>query len=499
MRYAILSDIHSNLQAWNAVLLDIRSLGVDKIICLGDTVGYGPNPAQVLESVYTNVDYFVLGNHDAVLCGKLDGSMFTDSARSVLEWTRGQVGRNALKFLSNLPLTLDGTTFRCAHGEFAEPGYFDYVIEPQDAMASWQAVQEPLLFVGHTHVPAIFLLGNSGAPHVVAAQDFALEPGKRYLVNVGSVGQPRDGDARASYCIYDQTAGTVCWRRIPFDIDAYRRAVADAGISVSASGFLNFDPRKGVPPIREMLSFSPARTPEKAARNVAAVHTLEVLQKRIRRWKLLFGFALVALLAILLVAIFTWVNRAGQQITIAEASALPVIDAGTLPSGTNMLRLGCEAITAGQIIPEWTITLLNKQGQSVSVEAGGAAMLPVLVLNSDGSEIKCSSRIFTVEPGMKFQIEAVFKPEQGFIGDIWIGVELTRKTTNGERVNHYNPKAPSSTRKDGWSSAKSTFTLPTGSTCMRFEIYGKFKGGTRVKDVQLRRKTPSASDDGSSH
>ncbi|MEI6809351.1 MAG: metallophosphoesterase family protein, partial [bacterium] len=276
MRYAIVSDIHSNLQAWNAVLLDIRSTGVDRIICLGDIVGYGPNPVQVMESVHANVDHFVLGNHDAILCDKLDSSLFNDSARFVLEWTKTQMGKNATKFLSTLPLALDGRTFRCAHGDFSEPGYFNYVTEPQDAMPSWNAVTEQLLFVGHTHVPAIFLLGKSGTPHIVPAQDFALEEEKRYLVNPGSVGQPRDGDARASYCIYDQEAGSVCWRRIPFDIDAYRCSVTSTGLPLSASHFLSFDPRKGVSPLREMLSFSPPNTPELAVQNAVAIQTLEV-------------------------------------------------------------------------------------------------------------------------------------------------------------------------------------------------------------------------------
>ena len=91
MRYAIVSDIHANLQAWNAVLLDIRSSGVDKILCLGDLVGYGPQPAETLQSLYEHVDHFILGNHDAAACGKLDASYFNDGARELIEWTREQL------------------------------------------------------------------------------------------------------------------------------------------------------------------------------------------------------------------------------------------------------------------------------------------------------------------------------------------------------------------------------------------------------------------------
>lgn len=499
MRYAILSDVHSNLQAWNAVLLDIRSVGVDRIICLGDIVGYGPNPVQVLESVYAGVDHFVLGNHDAVICGKLDDSLFNDSARSVLEWTKDQVGRNARQFLSKLPLALDGVTFRCAHAEFSEPGYFNYITEPQDALPSWNAVKEQLLFVGHTHVPAIFLLGRSGTPHVVPAQDFAIEQEKRYLVNTGSVGQPRDGDARASYCVYDQEAGTVCWRRIPFDIDAYRNAVIAAGISLSASYFLDHDPRKRVRPLREMLSFSPAKSPDKAAQNVVAVHTLEVLQKRVRKWKLLFALAAVLLLVLLLGVSWAWVRNAGRQVTIGDTAPVAPTSAASFAEDTNMLSLPPGEIPAGQVIPGWTLSLLNRHGQQASIETVGTDKAPSLVLKSDGNELRLSSQCFNAKPNMKFHMEALFKPAPGFKGDVFIWIELTRRTPDGEQTNHINQKAPSLKRKDGWLLATSTFTLPAGSESIRFEIYGKFRGRLQITDIQLMRKRPSVSEEGGSN
>ena len=145
MRYAIVSDLHANLPAWTAVLLDLRSLDADRIICLGDLVGYGPQPAEVLRSVYAEVNHVVLGNHDAVVCGKLDGSLFNETARQIILWTRDRLNAQALRFLRSLPLSLRGGGFRCAHGDLADPAAFRYVIDPADAAPSWSAVEDRLL------------------------------------------------------------------------------------------------------------------------------------------------------------------------------------------------------------------------------------------------------------------------------------------------------------------------------------------------------------------
>ncbi|MEI6970630.1 MAG: metallophosphoesterase family protein [bacterium] len=495
MRYAIVSDIHSNLQAWNAVLLDIRSLGVDRIICLGDIVGYGPNPVEVLESVHANVDHFVLGNHDAVICSKLDDELFADSARTVLEWTRQRVGRNAAAFLSRLPLTLDGGTFRCAHGDFADPGYFNYVTEPHEAMPSWNAVGEQLLFVGHTHLPSIFLLGRSGTPHRVPAQDFVIEPEKRYIVNPGSVGQPRDGDARASYCVYDQDAGEVRWRRIPFDIDACRAAIATAGIPAEASCFLDYDPRKGVRPLRDIVNFSPATNPRQAAHNVEAVHTLEVLQKRVRRWKLMFALSSTAALLLMVAVARAWMLKTDRHATIGDAAFAAPVRASIFAADTNMLSCPTNAIAPGSPIAGWTVFLSDTAAQGAGLESGGPQSPPCMTLQSDGGEIRVSSRGFIVEPGTKLQMSALFRHEPGFTGDIWIGLELTRQTPGGETINHINPKPPSASRKDGWLAAQGTVTMPPGAKLIRFEIYGKFNGNTRVSSISLKKKQASVSED----
>ena len=157
-----------------------------------------------------------------------------------------------------------------------------------------------------------------------------------------------------------------------------------------------------------------------------------------------------------------------------------------------MLSMPSTIIQPGKPIPGWTISLSNKHRQHASIESPEKDDLPCLVMKSDGSEMRLSSQDFSAEPDMKFQIEALFKPGQNFKGDIWIGIELTRRAADGEQKNHLYQKSPASSRKNGWASAKGTFTLPAGSKSIRFEIFGKFKGRTLIKNIQLKRKANSS-------
>ena len=275
MRYAVVSDIHANMQAWNAVLADLRSQGEMRVICLGDVVGYGPDPRAALESAQATTDCFVLGNHDALFCGMLDESLFSDTARAVMDWTRGQLPDDARRFFGSLPLCLQGRGFRCAHGEFSRPSCFNYVFDPKDAMPSWQTVDDRLLFVGHSHRPGLFILGSNGIPEADEPERTVLEPGKRYLINVGAVGQPRGSKAVASYCIYDEDLKIVIWRRVRFDADAYRRAVERAGIPVLGSYFLRKDTLIGSMPIRKMLNFTPPAKESMGVKGAVAVRDME--------------------------------------------------------------------------------------------------------------------------------------------------------------------------------------------------------------------------------
>ena len=231
MRYAIISDVHANEAALRAVLTDAADTRAEKIICLGDVLGYGPEPVAALELVYRRAHVCLAGNHDDAVAGRFPLEDFTDFAAEVVQRHRAAITQEAIDWLRHLPYTCEFEGFACAHGDFADPKHFDYLLEPQDAMPSWEERSEQLLFVGHTHQPGIFVIGASGAPHRLAGMDFTLEDGKRYIVNPGSVGYPRSGACRSSYCIYDDQSRTVFFRTLPFDLDSYAAKMHGQGLN----------------------------------------------------------------------------------------------------------------------------------------------------------------------------------------------------------------------------------------------------------------------------
>ena len=238
MRYAILSDVHANASALRAALADAADAGAEKIVCLGDVLGYGPEPVAALELVYRKAHVCLAGNHDDAVSGRFPVEDFTSFAADAVARQRALLAPQALDWLRHLPHVCafpgpsggaaDG--FACAHGDFSDPAAFRYVLEPADAPESWRARAETLLFVGHTHCPGVFAADADGAPRALPPEDFARAPGRRYLVNVGSVGYPRSGACRTVYCIYDDAARTVAFRSLPFDLEGYRAKMNGQGL-----------------------------------------------------------------------------------------------------------------------------------------------------------------------------------------------------------------------------------------------------------------------------
>lgn len=227
MKYAILSDIHSNPAALEAVLKDASAKGAQKIISLGDVSGYGPDGATAFELARARIDVNLLGNHDAACAGLEDEEYVEanpnyDRDREIRE----EVGEEGTRWLAERPLVYEGEGFACAHGDFTDPDAFNYVGSPESAEPSFRARPEPLLFVGHTHELAVFTCGPDG--RVVQGVDgkrvgdgmFRIEDGTRYLVNVGSVGCPRN-DLMSTYALYDTETRTVELRALPFDFKGY--------------------------------------------------------------------------------------------------------------------------------------------------------------------------------------------------------------------------------------------------------------------------------------
>ncbi len=234
MRIAALADIHANREALDAVLDAVAAEAPDRIVILGDVVGYGPDPVHAVETVARLIDDgapAVLGNHDqAVVEDRRD--MIQD-ARDAIRWTRGQLAPAHLDLLAALPLTVAEADRLYVHAGADAPARWRYIREAADAAPAFAATEARLILCGHTHVPALFYARPAGQPVAFKPVDDVPAPliaTRRHLVVVGSVGQPRDGNPAACFALIDTEAGSVTMRRVPYDAEATARKVLEAGL-----------------------------------------------------------------------------------------------------------------------------------------------------------------------------------------------------------------------------------------------------------------------------
>jgi diadenosine tetraphosphatase ApaH/serine/threonine PP2A family protein phosphatase len=231
MRYAIISDIHGNLEAFRAVLEDVASEHSERIVCLGDIVGYGANPKECIDLASDISDLCVAGNHDWGAAGKTSLSNFNSAAQAAIEWTVSQLTTAQVHFLSSLPLSVEEGLFVITHASPVSPQEWNYIFSTYEASISLQAIERRACFVGHSHVPAIFYRDHSGnVSYTTSFSEVVLQEEKRYLINVGSVGQPRDNDPRAAYGILDADNQTFALRRIRYDITSAQEKIIAAGL-----------------------------------------------------------------------------------------------------------------------------------------------------------------------------------------------------------------------------------------------------------------------------
>jgi diadenosine tetraphosphatase ApaH/serine/threonine PP2A family protein phosphatase len=216
VRYAILGDIHSNLEALEAALKALRSLRVDQYVQVGDIVGYGADPGPCIQAMRDIHAIVVAGNHDWAVIGKLDTSYFNPYARQAVEWTRSILSEDDKHYLERLPLAACvNDEIEVVHATLDQPELFDYVQTYFDAAQSLDVMQTPVCFTGHSHVPVAFvrtkLIDHSFAPEI------ALSGVDRSLINVGSVGQPRDDNPLTAFAVYDSTTREYRLYRVPYD------------------------------------------------------------------------------------------------------------------------------------------------------------------------------------------------------------------------------------------------------------------------------------------
>lgn len=236
MRTAILSDLHANREALEAVLEHAAGQRIESFALLGDLVGYGADPAWVLERARALVAagaVAVQGNHDQATARGSSPEMRTEP-RQVIEWTRGQLDAGQIAFLADLPLEQRRGDCLFVHANAWEPGDWGYVLERADAARSLRATSAHATFCGHVHEARLYHLAPSGG----TAADFIPTPGvpvpllasRRWLAIAGSVGQPRDGDPAACYAVYDDTPGSVTWWRVPYDHESAAAKIRAAGL-----------------------------------------------------------------------------------------------------------------------------------------------------------------------------------------------------------------------------------------------------------------------------
>ncbi len=233
MRYAILSDVHGNMEALEAVLSRFSEMGdIDAYYCLGDIVGYGADPDACCTRLRELTEVTLLGNHDAAVAGRMDYSYYYDAAREALDWCRSELSSENMAWLKGLPYTHRLGEVELSHGSPWRPEEYDYIFALDQAREVLKQKEDlaDVTFIGHSHLTKVFALTKDNALDVVAPR-FTLKPDMRYIVTVGSVGQPRDYDPRACAGLYDTEARRFEYVRVEYDIEAQRQKITNAGLA----------------------------------------------------------------------------------------------------------------------------------------------------------------------------------------------------------------------------------------------------------------------------
>ncbi len=229
MKLAIISDIHANYEALDSVLEDIDSKGVSQILCLGDIVGYGPDPLRCVTRIQSLGCPVIRGNHDHDAANDRPLDNLNDTARLSLEWTRKELSSAQREWLGSLPFSRRVGRFAISHSSLDQPEAWHYIRDLADAERSLNLQNVPLCFIGHTHRPGYFEQ-KGGITHEIRKKSHDIDNDAKVLVNVGSVGQPRDGDMRASYVIFDRVQRTIEFQRVEYEVAKTQERIRVQGL-----------------------------------------------------------------------------------------------------------------------------------------------------------------------------------------------------------------------------------------------------------------------------
>lgn len=227
MRYAIVSDVHGNLESLQQAFALMQP--EDRVLCLGDVVGYGPNPNECVRMIRERASDAVLGNHDVAAVDNFGVEYFNAAARRAIEWTQTVIEPDNVEWLNSLSYEIRHPEFLMVHG--APVHYFEYLLDKRHAKAAFERTDAPLIFVGHTHIAEYYALEPDGSvshKHMQHGGELELEEGKRYIVDVGSVGQPRDLNPQPSFVFFDPEKRRVEWVRYDYPIAQVQQKILDA-------------------------------------------------------------------------------------------------------------------------------------------------------------------------------------------------------------------------------------------------------------------------------
>jgi diadenosine tetraphosphatase ApaH/serine/threonine PP2A family protein phosphatase len=227
MQIAVISDIHGNLEALNAVFEHIRGAGIEQVYCLGDIVGYGPNPNECVEMIAENARITVIGNHDHAVLGLTSTEYFNDFAKISTYWTSNALSKNNRDFLAGLNFTQVMDDALLVHATPSDPPMWHYILSEMDARFEFDHFDQKICFIGHSHFPIVFSPGGFSR-----RTKQKLDEHDKYIVNVGSVGQPRDGNPKACFCVYDKDSQEIEYVRLSYDVDNTRAKIIQAGLPV---------------------------------------------------------------------------------------------------------------------------------------------------------------------------------------------------------------------------------------------------------------------------
>ena len=229
MRWGIFCDIHGNLEALDAVLAALAGERIDRYLCLGDIVGYGANPRECIAEIKRIDAPTIAGNHDWAAVGLFDIAYFNPAARAAVLWTRQNLTYEDKEFLKNLDLIHREEELTLVHASLQNPGQFEYILDISSAARTFELLRTRVCSIGHSHAPVIFIKEGENYSFTFQAK-VKLKASRTYIVNAGSVGQPRDGDPQASFVVYDSESKEIEIKRVPYDVQKAQDKIIKAGL-----------------------------------------------------------------------------------------------------------------------------------------------------------------------------------------------------------------------------------------------------------------------------